>query len=134
MYWGIYDVAKSKKLTLAIWDLDASVGQDWHCSTPLHPDYVLPNTDLGVKDVFNLYYRLSSLNVDNYNEKVASRRVQMVERLRYWRLSPELQVRNRIHQELDYQQIELSGYQPIPGFNQYLRNPSKGIPIHKNNL
>ena len=73
MYWGIYDVAKSKKLTLAIWDLDASVGQDWHCSTPLHPDYVLPNTDLGVKDVFNLYHKLSSLNVDNYNEKVASR-------------------------------------------------------------
>ena len=73
MYWGIYDVAKSKKLTLAIWDLDASVGQDWHCSTPLHPDYVLPNTDLGVKDGFNLYHRLSSLNVDNYNGKVASR-------------------------------------------------------------
>ena len=73
MFWGIYDVAKSKKLTLAIWDLDASVGQDWHCSTPLHPDYVLPNTDLGVKDGFNLYHRLSSLNVDNYNEKVASR-------------------------------------------------------------
>lgn len=73
MYWGIYDVAKSKKLTLAIWDLDASVGQDWHCSTPLHPDYVLPNTDLGVKDGFNLYHRLSSLNVDNYNEKVTSR-------------------------------------------------------------
>lgn len=73
MYWGIYDVAKGKKLTLAIWDLDASVGQDWHCSTPLHPDYVLPNTDLGVKDGFNLYHRLSSLNVDNYNEKVASR-------------------------------------------------------------
>ncbi len=73
MYWGIYDVAKSKKLTLAIWDLDASVGQDWHCSTPLHPDYVLPNTDLRVKDGFNLYHRLSSLNVDNYNEKVANR-------------------------------------------------------------
>lgn len=34
MYWGIYDVAQNKKLTLAIWDLDASVGQDWHCSTP----------------------------------------------------------------------------------------------------
>lgn len=73
MYWGIYDVAKSKKLTLAIWDLDASVGQYWQCSTPLHPDYVLPNTDLGVKDGFNLYHRLSSLNVDNYNEKVANR-------------------------------------------------------------
>lgn len=73
MYWGIYDVAKSKKLTLAIWDLDASVGQFWQCSTPLHPNRVFPNTDLGVKDGFNLYHRLSSLNVDNYNEKVANR-------------------------------------------------------------
>ena len=73
MFWGIYDVAKSKKLTLAIWDLDASVGQFWQCSTPLHPNRVFPNTDLGVKDGFNLYHRLSSLNVDNYNEKVANR-------------------------------------------------------------
>lgn len=73
MFWGIYDVTKSKKLTLAIWDLDASVGQFWQCSTPLHPNRVFPNTDLGVKDGFNLYHRLSSLNVDNYNEKVANR-------------------------------------------------------------
>ena len=73
MYWGIYDVAKDKKLTLAIWDLDASVGQDWHCSTPLHPDYVSPDTELGIKEAFNLYTRLSTLNVDNYNQKVADR-------------------------------------------------------------
>lgn len=73
MYWGIYDVAKEKKLTLAIWDLDASVGQDWHCSTPLHPDYVSPDTELGIKEAFNLYTRLSTLNVDNYNQKVADR-------------------------------------------------------------
>lgn len=73
MYWGIYDVARDKKLTLAIWDLDASVGQDWHCSTPLHPDYVSPDTELGIKEAFNLYTRLSTLNVDNYNQKVADR-------------------------------------------------------------
>lgn len=73
MYWEIYDVAKDKKLTLAIWDLDASVGQDWHCSTPLHPDYVSPDTELGIKEAFNLYTRLSTLNVDNYNQKVADR-------------------------------------------------------------
>lgn len=73
MYWGIYDVAKSKKLTLAIWDLDASVGQDWHCSTPLHPNYVSPDTELGIKEAFNIYTRLSTLNVDNYNQKVADR-------------------------------------------------------------
>ena len=69
MYWGIYDVAKDKKLTLAIWDLDASVGQDWHCSTPLHPDYVSPDTELGIKEAFNLYTRLSTLNVDNYKDR-----------------------------------------------------------------
>ena len=73
MYWGIYDVARDKKLTLAIWDLDASVGQDWHCSTPLHPNYVSPYTELGIKEAFNLYTRLSTLNVDNYNQKVADR-------------------------------------------------------------
>lgn len=73
MYWGIYDVARDKKLTLAIWDLDASVGQDWHCSTPLHPNYVSPDTELGIKEAFNLYTRLSTLNVDNYNQKVADR-------------------------------------------------------------
>ena len=73
MYWGIYDVAKSKKLTLAIWDLDASVGQDWQCSTPLHPEYVSPDTELGIEKAFNLYKRLSTLNVDNYNQKVADR-------------------------------------------------------------
>lgn len=73
MYWGIYDIAKSKKLTLAIWDLDASVGQDWHCSAPLHPDYVSPDTELGIKEAFNLYTRLSTLNVDNYNQKVSDR-------------------------------------------------------------
>ena len=73
MYWGIYDVARDKKLTLAIWDLDASVGQDWHCSAPLHPDYVSPDTELGIKEAFNLYTRLSTLNVDNYNQKVSDR-------------------------------------------------------------
>ena len=73
MYWGVYDVARDKKLTLAIWDLDASVGQDWHCSAPLHPDYVSPDTELGIKEAFNLYTRLSTLNVDNYNQKVSDR-------------------------------------------------------------
>jgi len=73
MYWCVYDKVKSPKLTLAIWDLDASVGQDWHCATPLHPDYVSPNTSTGVNIGFNLYYRLHSLNVNNYNEQLENR-------------------------------------------------------------
>ncbi len=73
IYWAVYDKDKDPKLTLAVWDLDASVGQDWHCSEPIHPDYVWPNTSMGVKEGFNLYNRLWSLDVDNYNDKLESR-------------------------------------------------------------
>jgi len=73
MYWAVYDKSKSPKLTLAVWDLDATVGQDWHCGVPLHPEYVWPNTEMGVKLGLKLYNRLSTLNIDNYNEKLEAR-------------------------------------------------------------
>lgn len=73
IYWAVYDKTKSPKLTLAVWDLDATVGQDWHCSDPLHPDYVWPNTSMGIKEVFYLYKRLCSLDADHYNEKLEAR-------------------------------------------------------------
>lgn len=71
LYWAIYDRTKSKKLTLAIWDLDATVGQ-YYKDEPLHPDIVAPTNKLLVKG-FNIYNRLIQLNVDNYNQKVANR-------------------------------------------------------------
>mgnify|MGYP002521431852 CR=1 FL=1 len=71
LYWAIYDRTKSKKLTLAIWDLDATVGQ-FYKDDPLHPDVVSPTNELSIK-TFNIYNRLMLLNVDNYNQRVAYR-------------------------------------------------------------
>lgn len=71
MYWAIYDQAKDKKMTLAVWDLDATVGSNWS-TNPLHPDYVNPDNKLSIMN-FYIYNRLITLNVDNFNEKVEKR-------------------------------------------------------------
>lgn len=73
MYWAVYDKAEDKKLTLAVWDMDASAGQDYQCGNPLHPDYVSPNTSIGVTSSFNLFRRLSMLDADDYNKRLEER-------------------------------------------------------------
>lgn len=73
MYWAVYDQAKDKKLTLAIWDLDATVGQFYTNGTPLHPDLVQPETDIEVKNYHNLYSRLYENNVNDYANRIIER-------------------------------------------------------------
>ena len=58
-------------MTLAVWDLDATVGSKW-ATNPLHPDYVKPDNNLAIMN-FYIYNRLLSLNVDGFKEKVALR-------------------------------------------------------------
>lgn len=77
MYWGVYDKAKDKKLTLAIWDLDTTVGQFYECGTTLHPEEVQPNYDIEIKNFHNLYSKLTDYNVNNYTDQVVNR---------YWEL------------------------------------------------
>ena len=71
MYWAIYDKTIDKKLTLAVWDLDATVGQNYICS-PLHPNYVRYDNALNINGI-NIFYRLSQLNVDDFNNKLKER-------------------------------------------------------------
>jgi len=71
MYWAVYDQASDKKLTLAVWDLDTTVGGNY-TTNPLHPDYVSPTNELSINN-FYIYNRLIKLNVDNFNEKVEQR-------------------------------------------------------------
>lgn len=73
MYWAVYDKAKDKKLTLAVWDLDATMGQNYECGVPLHPETVKPETDINIKQYHNLYARLYDYEVDNYAQKVIDR-------------------------------------------------------------
>lgn len=71
MYWAVYDKKKDKKMTPAIWDLDATVGQNW-TDNPLHPENVTSTNQLGISSL-NLYHRLIHLDVDNFNKKVIDR-------------------------------------------------------------
>lgn len=73
MYWAVYDKAKDKKLTLAVWDLDATVGQFYACGTPLHPEIVQPQTDIMVESYHYLYERLYENNVGDYANLVIDR-------------------------------------------------------------
>lgn len=71
MYWAVYDKTESKKLTPAIWDLDATVGQ-YYTDEPLHPESVYPTHQLGLSGL-NIFYRLLQLNVDNFKDRVYKR-------------------------------------------------------------
>ncbi len=77
MYWAVYDKPKDNKLTLAVWDFDATMGQNYECGEPLHPETVQPETDINIKHYHNLYARIYDYNVGNYIQKVNDR---------YWEL------------------------------------------------
>lgn len=65
MYWAVYDKEQDKKLTLAVWDLDATVGSKW-LGEMANPEY-----DMNINH--HLITRLKALNVDAFNEKAATR-------------------------------------------------------------
>lgn len=65
MYWAVYDKSTDKKLTLAVWDLDATVGTKWL------GDWAVPDYDMNLN--LNLIVRLKELNVNNFNEKALTR-------------------------------------------------------------
>lgn len=71
MYWAIYDQSEDKKMTLAVWDLDATVGSNWS-TNPLHPNYVKPDNQLSIMN-FYIYNRLLTLDTDNFKDKIVQR-------------------------------------------------------------
>lgn len=71
MYWAIYDQAENKRMTPAIWDLDATVGQNY-TDNPLHPDNTKSDNQLSIMTL-NIFHRLIQGDVDNFKEKVAIR-------------------------------------------------------------
>lgn len=71
LYWSIYDRDKCQKLTLSIWDLDATMGQFWS-NDPIYNEETKPDQKVNI-NYFNLYNRLIALNVNNYNQKLLNR-------------------------------------------------------------
>ena len=73
MYWAVYDQTKDKMITLAVWDLDISMGAK--SALQYDKDFISPEYDPG--DVLYLITRLKNLNVDDFNNKVRNRYVEL---------------------------------------------------------
>lgn len=65
MFWAVYDKTQDKKLTPAVWDLDATVGAKWLGE--------LAGPELDVTVNLNLYHRLKLLDVNGFNDAVNCR-------------------------------------------------------------
>ena len=70
IFWAVYDKQTDKKLTLALWDLDTTVGQNYN-DLP-------PHTEMTAYDAFpmtptKIGWQLVSTNPDNFNQKVHDR-------------------------------------------------------------
>ena len=70
IFWAVYDKQANKKLTMALWDLDTTVGQNYN-DLP-------PHTDMTAYDAFpmtplKIGWQMVSINPDNFNQKVHDR-------------------------------------------------------------
>lgn len=75
MYWAVYDQTEDKKLTLGVWDLDCTFGQNW-TNNPIHnPDVVGPERPLST--LSNLFMRLNESNPDAYAVKARNRYLEL---------------------------------------------------------
>ena len=131
LYWACYDRTADPKLTMAVWDLDASFGMDWKATTTPHSQRVQPWHHL-YRDFGNHHSflrRLIELDVDSFNARVIDRyhalregplatqslidrfaaTVDMLNRCgaadrEKWRYSPDPWLRRNIdiNEELDY--------------------------------
>ena len=89
-YYAVYDKQKDKKITVALWDVDAVMGQRWS-DYYFHSDLMRPEQDYAQYITrnehgdWNLFRKLRDLNINNFNEAVRYR----YRELRNGPLSPE---------------------------------------------
>ena len=69
LFWACYDKQKDKKLTLGVWDLDCTVGQNYTDKDP-HPDSFGPQVDMRAQQM-RVIARL--LNIPHYANAVQAR-------------------------------------------------------------
>ena len=78
MYFAVYDKQQSKRITFAVWDMDATMGQRWsdayYHSTLMQPEQsyatYITNNEHGD---YNLFRRLRLTNADDFNMQVRLR-------------------------------------------------------------
>lgn len=89
-YYAVYDKQKDKKITIGLWDVDATLGQRWS-DYYYHSDLMKPEQDYAQyiskeeHGDWNLFRKLRDCNINNFNESVRYR----YRELRNGLLSPE---------------------------------------------
>ena len=74
MFWVCYDGEQDKKLTIAVWDLDCTVGQGYNPTKP-HPSGFGPEIDMRTQNLLMVLNRM--IKIPEYNKAVKER---------YWEL------------------------------------------------
>jgi hypothetical protein len=78
MFFGVYDQQQDKKITFAVWDMDATCGQRWS-DEYFHSTLMQPEQDyseyiaINEHGDYNLFKRLRDNDVDDFNMKVRLR-------------------------------------------------------------
>lgn len=82
MYWACYDQNRSRMITPAVWDLDATLGQ-YHAPTYFHPNFLDENISLINFDnpQDNYLLRLIKLNPDRFRQQARDRYRQLRDNL-----------------------------------------------------
>ena len=77
IYWAVYDRTRSTKLTLAPWDLDATVGQYWN-NTPEDGQVTrLRNPDFKLGNYAYVYLRLLKHNAQDFGTRLKQRYTEL---------------------------------------------------------
>lgn len=77
-YYGVYDKQTDKKITVSVWDMDATLGQRWS-DAYYHSDLMKPEQDYAEYIInhehgdWNIFRMLRNLNINNFNEQVRYR-------------------------------------------------------------
>ena len=77
IYWACYNQLQDKKITLAVWDLDCTVGQNWTNYPFRNPNTVGPTVSMNTFS--RLYARLTDRNSQNFSMRAVERYRQLRE-------------------------------------------------------
>ena len=78
MYFAVYDMQEDKKITLGVWDMDATCGQRWS-DDYFHASFLGPEQDYAAfitnyeHGNYNLFKRLRETDAENFNMQVRLR-------------------------------------------------------------
>lgn len=76
-FWACYDRETDKKLTIAVWDMDVTVGQNWDPNNPDDPGILPTNVNEDSFWGLKMVYYCDSMNINGFHDKVLERYAEL---------------------------------------------------------